>query len=149
MKPTHIVIHHSLTKDNQAVNWSAIRWYHTNTLGWVDVGYHYGIELVGSCYEALVGRMQDEMGAHCKEGGMNRCSLGICCVGNFDLGGPPQAQMDLLVRLVRSLMVSFGIPKDNVKRHSDYAGYKSCPGKLFPWQEFLNRLPVSIKPDMA
>lgn len=140
MIPTHIVIHHSLTADGQTVSWNAIRWYHTHTMGWNDVGYHAGLELIGSRYEILMGRMMDDIGAHCKEGGMNRTSLGICVVGNFDLAPVPSAQMDLLIKFVRSLMFVFRIPFDNVKRHSDFAGYKSCPGTKFQWSEFKGRL---------
>jgi N-acetylmuramoyl-L-alanine amidase len=133
--PTDIIIHHSLTKDGQTVSWGAIRRYH-RSLGWRDVGYHYGIELVGDEYEILAGRMQDEVGAHCKEGGMNRHGLGICVVGNFDERPPPQAQLDKLIRLVRSLMSVFKIPADRVHRHHDLAPYKSCPGRAFPWGLF-------------
>lgn len=139
MKPTHIIIHHSLTNDGQTVSWDAIRWYHTHTRGWNDIGYHAGIELVGGRYEILMGRMLNEVGAHCKEGGMNRRSIGICMAGNFDVAQPPAAQLDLLVRLTKSYMDIFGIPKENVDRHSDYAP-KSCPGKLFPWDNFIGRL---------
>jgi len=140
MRPSHIVIHHSLTKDGQAVSWDAIRWYHTNTLGWKDIGYHCGIEQVGGRYEILLGRMLNEIGAHCKESGMNSKSIGICLVGNFDLAPPQQAQVDLLVKFVRSLMELLSIPVANVHRHADFATHKSCPGTLFPWEEFIGRL---------
>jgi N-acetylmuramoyl-L-alanine amidase len=140
MIPTHIVIHHSLTADSQTVSWDAIRWYHTRTLGWRDIGYNVGIELVNSRYEILLGRMLTEPGAHCKENGMNRTSIGICLVGNFDQAPPPTGQLDLLISFTRSMMDLLGIPAANVKRHSDYALYKSCPGKLFPWAQYIERL---------
>jgi N-acetyl-anhydromuramyl-L-alanine amidase AmpD len=136
MKPTHIVIHHSLTKDNATVSWDAIRWYHTHTNGWTQIGYHLGIELIGNHYEVLMGRMMNEVGAHCKDGGMNSKSIGICLVGNFDHDPPCIAQMDILIKLTRSLMELFSIPAENVNRHSDFAGYKSCPGTAFPWSAF-------------
>lgn len=140
MIPTHLIIHHSLTEDGKTVSWDAIRRYHIDTNGWRNIGYHYGIELINSTYEVLVGRMQDEIGAHCKEGGMNRCSLGICVVGNFDLAPVPAAQMDKLVQLVRSLRIVFDIPAECVQRHHDYATYKSCPGTKFQWSEFKGRI---------
>jgi N-acetyl-anhydromuramyl-L-alanine amidase AmpD len=140
MKPTRIIIHHSLTKDGATVSWGAIRKYHVETEGWRDIGYHYGIELVGNYYEIFVGRPETEEGAHCKEQGMNHVSIGICMVGNFDEDTLPDAAMKQLVRLVRSIMATWGIPKENIKKHHDYASYKSCPGKLFPWDRLMNSL---------
>lgn len=164
MKPTHIVIHHSLTQDGATVSWSAIRRYHTSyrykgeiiteakalqmiasgisgvEKPWRDIGYHYGIELVGDQYEIFVGRMLNDTGAHCIEGGMNNCAIGICLIGNFDTEYVPIAQLAKLTFLVQSLMVIFMISKDKVKRHADYAPYKSCPGSKFPWTQFLTTL---------
>ncbi len=139
MRPDYIIIHHSLTEDGQTVSWGAIRKYHIQQ-GWADIGYHYGIELIGDHYEVLMGRMPDQVGAHCKEAGMNQRSLGICLIGNFDLAPPPDMAFALLATLVKALQGSWNIPTGNVKRHSDYATYKSCPGKLFPWAEFIGRL---------
>jgi N-acetylmuramoyl-L-alanine amidase len=139
MRPEFIVIHHSLTEDGQTVSWGAIRKYHLQQ-GWQDIGYHYGIELIGDHYEILMGRMPDQAGAHCKESGMNQKSLGICLVGNFDIAPPPAPAMDRLVELVQSLRNEWMIPLANIKRHSEFATYKSCPGKLFPWAEFIGRL---------
>jgi len=137
MIPTHIIVHHSLTEDGSTVSWNAIRKYHL-AQGWIDIGYHFGIERIGDVYEILAGRMMNETGAHTV--GMNSCSMGICCVGNFDISPLPTEQLDTLVKLTKTLMVLFSIPKEHVKRHSDYASYKSCPGTQFPWDTFHSRL---------
>jgi N-acetylmuramoyl-L-alanine amidase len=140
MIPEYIIIHHSLTKDSETVSWGAIRKYHMETLGWVAVGYHWGLELIGDHYEILKGRMDDEVGAHCKEQGMNSKSLGICLVGNFDIVAPNNHQMTMLLDLTDFLMRQYKIPWENVRRHSEFAPYKSCPGLLFPWNVFVASL---------
>lgn len=140
MKPTHIIIHHSLTKDGRTASWPAITRYHVQDMGWKDNGYHFGVEDIDGTVQVLVGRMQNEPGAHCSQGGMNQHSLGVCLVGNFDEAGPGEEMLAKTVQLVRSLMQVHGIPAGNVRRHSEYATYKSCPGRLFPWADFMKRL---------
>ena len=139
MRPSSIVIHHSLTKDGKTVSWDDIRRYHKG-LGWRDIGYHFGVELVDNEYEVMVGRMLNESGAHCKQEEMNYKSIGICCVGNFDDYAPPQAQWELTLRLVRSLMEVFYINRENVFGHNQFASYKTCPGKSFNMDTFRKGL---------
>ncbi len=130
---THIMIHHSLTEDGRTVSWQAIRRYHVTEQKWLDIGYHFGIELINDHYEVLVGRDLDRDGAHCV--GMNAKAIGICLVGNFDASPVPAAQWNRAAALVRSLMKELDIPIDNVVPHRDYAP-KSCPGKLFDMASF-------------
>ena len=140
MTPKFIILHHSLTKDSETVSWQAIRRYHVNDLKWRDVGYHYGIELVNNRHEILVGRMMNDSGAHCREMGMNRHSIGICFVGNFDDGKPPQEMWLMGLQFVRSLMDIYGIPRQNIKGHRELCDYKSCPGYFFNLNKFRNQL---------
>jgi len=140
MKPEYIIIHHSLTKDTKTVSWNAIRRYHVHQLGWSYIGYHFGVELVGDRYEVLMGRWLNMVGAHCKQMGMNRRSWGICMVGNFDETPPEGSQLIVLRHLVRSLMEIGGIDRDHVKMHRDFAPYKTCPGTMFSFNEFIRSL---------
>jgi hypothetical protein len=129
---THIMIHHSLTADSGTVSWPAIRKYHVETMGMHDVGYHWGLELCGSSYEALVGRSLYDEGAHANEQGMNHKAIGICMVGNFDLQAPPDAALVVLRdRLMVPLMREFSILPANIVFHRDVAPWKTCPGKMF------------------
>jgi N-acetyl-anhydromuramyl-L-alanine amidase AmpD len=87
-----------------------------------------------------MGRMPNEIGAHCKEDRMNQRSLGICCVGNFDEIKPPDAQWQMCLRLVRYYMEIHGIKAGNVIGHRERATYKSCPGTMFDMDEFRSLL---------
>jgi N-acetylmuramoyl-L-alanine amidase len=130
MSWTHIILHHSLTKDGITVSWPAIRKYHVEQRNWQDIGYHFGAEMVGKGgdYEILVGRTLDKPGAHTK--GMNTRGIGICCVGNYDVVLPEPAMIERLVYLLKWLRKEYKIPIDNIKGHRDFAP-KTCPGKLF------------------
>jgi len=163
MKPTAIVLHHSLTADGASVSWDAIRRYHTSwrceghtirqdqvqallnqgapvERPWLDIGYHYGIERVGDRYEVLTGRMLNESGAHCREKGMNAKAIGICFIGNFDAVPVPVPQLALGLRLVRSLMELFGIKLGSIYGHRELAPHKSCPGRRFDLHQFRTDL---------
>ena len=136
MKPTKIIIHHSLTKDSQTVSWGAIRWWHTIKLGYDNIGYHCGVELVGSgshvYYEILLGRMWDEVGAHTR--GQNTSSLGICFVGNYDEVEPSDDMLIAGARVIKMWMKLFDIPLEEIYAHHHFADYKSCPGRMFSLQ---------------
>jgi len=147
MTPKWIVLHHSLSLDrNQTLDWASIRRWHVDDNGWRDIGYHFGVEQINDYREILVGRMPNETGAHCTHAGMNRKSIGICAVGNFDVLAPSEELIAKLRRFTLGLMDVLDIPPENIIGHRD-AGlmdgfdwrkgeYKSCPGKLFPLDKF-------------
>jgi hypothetical protein len=142
MNKTHIILHHSYSPDRGTSDWNKIRRYHTQDLGWSDIGYHFGLEMIGPVCEVLLGRMPHEKGAHARELGMNRLGLGICCVGNYDQDHLPPAMFHKLRDLIRWLLIDYEISPRNLWGHRDVgraAGYdwrkkqyKSCPGHLFP-----------------
>jgi len=161
MTPTHIIIHHSLTKDTGTVSWGAIRHYHksyayqgniitketadeliadgkTIKRPWLDIGYHVGIELVNEDYEILLGRMPNVRGAHCPP--MNGKSIGICAIGNFDVAQPPREQWLLTLRVAHYFSKVYDIFPANVKGHRDYNPHKTCPGNFWDMDQFREDL---------
>lgn len=137
---THIIVHHSLTKDGQTISWDDIRKYHKETMGWADIGYHFGIEFIDNDCQILTGRPLNQKGAHCKEEGMNSKAIGFCFIGNFDETVPSTAMLMKASLYIKGLMEAFNIIPANVRGHRDYATYKSCPGRLFRMDEFRDLL---------
>lgn len=136
-KPKRIFLHHSLTPDSGSVSWGAIRIYHTLHLGWSDIGYHAGVELVFSggetYYEILMGRSWDRQGAHAK--GQNKDSLALCFIGNFDLEEPPIKQLISGAKVVSLWMKLFDLSLKDIYLHRHFA-QKSCPGSKFNLEDF-------------
>ena len=129
MKVLKLIIHHSATTDNQINNWDAIRKYHMDVSKWSDIGYHYGLEMVNGKLILQKGRDETTIGAHCI--GMNKSSLGICCVGNYDLIKPCDKMFDALADLCFLLCRKYSLIGEDIEPHNKYAN-KSCPGKMFP-----------------
>lgn len=140
MTPKYIILHCSDTKDSGTVSWQAIRRYHMETNGWSDLGYHFGIELVGDEYEILVGRPLDRAGAHCSAQRMNHQSFGICCIGAFDESDVPLPQWQQALKLVKSLQRLFGIPTGKILGHREVDDRKTCPGNRFNMSLFRAQL---------
>lgn len=136
------MLHHSATKDGPTVSWGAIEDFHVNTNGWNDIGYHYGVELIGGRYYTMVGRSESEDAAACKEAGMNRHAIHVCLIGNFDDAPPDPAMLEAAKRrILLPIMRRHSMTPENVIGHRDaglIAGfdwrkgqYKSCPGRAF------------------
>ncbi|MBI4341241.1 MAG: N-acetylmuramoyl-L-alanine amidase [Candidatus Omnitrophica bacterium] len=140
---THIVIHHSATRvDNAArINRAHRQRGFTNGLG-----YHFVID------NGSAGRRDGQLeighrwrrqmdGAHCNAGGMNHHGIGICLIGNFTNRQPSEAQLATLAGLVNTLRAYYRIPLSRIVRHQDVPGKETaCPGDRFPWAAFRARL---------
>jgi N-acetylmuramoyl-L-alanine amidase len=131
-----IILHHSATKDSGTVSWDAIYNYHVNEMKCKDIGYHYGIEAIGSKCHCLTGRALGQEGGHTV--GMNRKSIGICFVGNYDIDTPSDEMYNLGIKTIAGLCYTLKIdPFKNIKGHKEYAA-KSCPGKNFDIGRIIN-----------
>jgi uncharacterized protein with LGFP repeats len=72
--------------------------YHTNSLGWCDIGYNFLVDKWGRIYEGRAGGMDKPVrGAHA--GGFNDKTVGISMIGNYDLVGVPAAMQDAVARV--------------------------------------------------
>src|SRR5690625_2478479 len=84
---THIVAHCSASPPSQDIGVKEIdRWHRAR--GFFEVGYHAVIRRDGTLE---LGRDWDDIGAHAREGGFNRTSIGVCLVGG--VSEKPQAHV--------------------------------------------------------
>jgi N-acetyl-anhydromuramyl-L-alanine amidase AmpD len=78
---------------------------------------------------------------------LNRISIGICLVGNFEKDNEPAYnQFEALVSLVNYLSKRYNIPESNIIRHNQIVQkYTACPGKNFPYEKLMERI-ASLQP---
>jgi hypothetical protein len=145
MKATHAITHHSghqgglLTMQNalQSFNNSHKRFNNQSKTGYW-IGYHFLIDYLGNIEQV---RDLDEMGSHCSAQGMNKRSIGICLLGNFERDVLTEAQKQAWLGLLRKLRVEQGI--ENFTHHTTHAGNETlCPGKniISNWNNYMNEL---------
>ncbi|MDD5589235.1 MAG: peptidoglycan recognition family protein [Candidatus Nanoarchaeia archaeon] len=140
----YLIVHHSATVDGKLFDWGAIDQYH-RSLGWVCVGYNFGIERIGGKLVFHTGRPLNIAGAHTKEQNMNTLSIGCLFVGNFDLVPPDDEMIYFSVPFISAYLKAFNIPIENVFPHNHWATYKSCPGSKFPFQRLTELLDIELK----
>ncbi|XP_061174341.1 peptidoglycan recognition protein 1-like [Saccostrea echinata] len=109
--PKYVIISHSasskeaFTEEQCAAEVRSYQTFHIYTKGWSDIGYNFLIGEDGNVYE---GRGWGKEGAHTK--GLNKYSIGICFIGNFDRRLPNQkalrAAKDLIRRGVKEGKIS-------------------------------------------
>jgi len=138
---THATVHHSATvtyatAPSQAA--AEVRGIQANHQAkWADIGYHFLIDRAGGIWEGRALRWQ---GAH--EGvGLNQGAIGICVLGNFELGAPPTAQLNSLQSLLDACSSRFGLTAMDVKTHREVRpDPTACPGRsLQTWVDGYRR----------
>jgi hypothetical protein len=123
-----ITIHHGgveFKKDEDPVqylrnlqDWSRIE------KGWIDIPYHFMIDLDGNIYEA---RPIQYPGDTNTDYDVRGHAL-ICVMGNYEIQTLSQHQLDQLIKLTAFLAEKYHVPVDSIKGHKDYAE-TACPGK--------------------
>jgi hypothetical protein len=125
---THITLHHQGEPfkpgtDPQQYLRRLQTWSRT-TKGWVDIPYHYVIDLDGRIYG---GRDIAYAGDTNTEYDPTGHAL-IEVVGNFEEVEPNQKQLDAVVDLMAMLAVKYKVPAERILSHKDYTNGTVCPG---------------------
>ncbi|WP_341928261.1 peptidoglycan recognition protein, partial [Nocardioides psychrotolerans] len=72
--------------------------YHTQSLGWFDLGYNFVVDRFGRAWVGRSGGVGKPVrGAHAL--GFNHASVGISVIGNFEAAKPTNAAVTMVVRL--------------------------------------------------
>jgi len=126
---THITLHHqgepfkAGTDPRQYLR--NLQTWSRNTKGWLDIPYHYIIDLEGRVY---AGRDIAYAGDTNTEYDPSGHAL-IEVVGNFEEVEPNGAQLDAVVKLMAMLAQKYGVPVANIASHRDYSNNTVCPGE--------------------
>lgn len=130
-----LVVHHSATASGNA---SCFRVLHRGVNGWNDIGYHFviGNGTLSADGEVEKGRELPFRGAHAR--GANHDSIGVCLVGNFNLGEPSCSQYSALGGLLGMLMEKYSLPVSAVTLHRLVKGScTECPGRYLTLEKIL------------
>lgn len=138
-----IILHHSATPVDDALNMHRVHKARGMKNG---LAYHFVISN-GSrkAYdgEIYIGpRWKGQLdGGHVKKLSLNKTSIGICLIGNFELRAPTAKQLNALEGLCEYLMKRCGIQKSQVTTHKIiHPGHTACPGKFMSLPAILKRL---------
>ncbi|MCK9410222.1 MAG: peptidoglycan recognition family protein [Bacteriovoracaceae bacterium] len=126
---THITLHHQgepfpAGKDPMQYLRNLQKWSR-NSKQWIDIPYHYIIDLEGTIYE---GRSITYAGDTNTEYDPAGHAL-IEVVGNFEEVEPNKQQLEAVVKTMAMLSVQYHVPVDSIRAHKDYSSKTVCPGK--------------------
>ncbi len=124
--------------------------YHTQSLGWCDLGYNFVVDKFGTLFESRYGGVdRPVIGAH--TGGFNTYTFGVSMMGNQDLVAPTAAMLATVEQVFAWKLGRYGldanattqytsaggsstryaagtvVTKSVISGHRDYSS-KSCPG---------------------
>ena len=125
---THITLHHQGEPfppgtDPQAYLRRLQSWSRTSK-GWLDIPYHYVIDLEGKVFEARPIGFAGDTNTEYDPAGHALIEV----VGNFEEVEPNQRQLDAVVDLMALLAKKYGVGLDGIRSHRDYSDKTVCPG---------------------
>lgn len=95
------------------------------TKGWIDLPYHYMIDLDGRIYEGRDIRFAGDTNTRYDPSGHALIEV----VGNFEDVEPNAPQLAAVVNLMAELAARYRVPVDAIRGHRDYTPDTVCPGK--------------------
>lgn len=125
---THITLHHQgepfKPGTDPQLYLRKLQSWSRNTRKWLDIPYHYIIDLEGRIY---AGRNIAYAGDTNTEYDPTGHAL-IEVVGNFEEVEPNQKQLDAVVELMAMLAAKYKVPIERIQSHRDHSAQTVCPG---------------------
>lgn len=125
----YITIHHSgeyFDKEKDVVKYlKNLQKWCINEKKWIDIPYHFMIDLSGKIYEAR--KMHIPGDTNTKYNPYGHILINV--IGNYEIQTPNELQINSLVNLVAALSDKYDIPLNKIASHKDYSDDTVCPGK--------------------
>lgn len=136
-----IVIHH---QGSDTGDLASIQRYHREQRGWSDAAYHFVINngsrgtVPGQIEESDRWKKRINAGST-KRGLVNRMSIAIVLVGNFQKHPPSPQQKEKLIKLLTRLSREYSIPPERIRGHGEVDNTE-CPGRYLDLNEIRSRV---------
>jgi tetratricopeptide (TPR) repeat protein len=127
---TRVTVHHSALDTSSTGSAAAVaseirQLQSSHQQKWADIGYHFLIDRSGGTWE---GRNLQWQGAH-EGSGLNKGAIGICVLGNFELGPPTASQLAALKELLDTCRQRWGLGAADIRTHKEVRPEPTeCPG---------------------
>lgn len=92
--------------------------------GWIDIPYHYLIDLEGNIYEGRELHYAGDTNTNYDPTGHAL----VCVLGNFGEVEPSERQLQAVVDIFTWICQTYNIPPETLKGHKDYTEETVCPG---------------------
>lgn len=106
-------VHHTVNSNDYAADdvpalLRGIYRYHTQNLGWSDVGYNFLVDRFGRVWTGRAGGAAKAVrGAHTL--GFNATSTGVSVIGNFEQGAPSSAVLEAIAQVAAWKLSRYGL----------------------------------------
>ncbi len=92
---------------------------------WIDIPYHYLIDLDGNIYEGRDIRYPGDTNTNYDPTGHGL----ICLLGNYEIAEPNEKQLNAIIEMMAMLCREYNVDAATIKSHRDYVDYTVCPGE--------------------
>lgn len=152
-KVRFLVVHHTVSNIDPSQKLSAsesaqivrnIQYFHAVKRRWGDIGYNYLIDPEGRIYEGRRGG-ERVIGAHSIP--VNRSSIGIALIGNYQSDKPTKAALESLAKLLAQKadlhkIDAQGFTSFRDKTYPNISGHRDSDATACPGENLYNALPT-------